>query len=230
MEQSLFKRFVRLGVPTVQLDAQGRARPSIASLYAWRYNNLGSLEHTKSLPEFTKANGGLQYDYQFIDVQDFEGRGESTPEPYFYQNLGEAEYVVGLYMYMRLRGYPAEKITILTTYNGQKALLRDVINARCVGNPLFGAPSKVVALYPSWFAHSPCRLRQSTSFKDHRTTMSCSLLSAQRQSGTSETFVVSLWPCLEHALDCTSSEGTVLGLTLDLTLIPGGPCLRNAVS
>ena len=27
MEQSLFTRFVRLGVPTVQLDAQGRARP-----------------------------------------------------------------------------------------------------------------------------------------------------------------------------------------------------------
>jgi intron-binding protein aquarius len=27
MEQSLFARFVRLGVPTVELDAQGRARP-----------------------------------------------------------------------------------------------------------------------------------------------------------------------------------------------------------
>jgi len=27
MEQSLFTRFVRLGVPYVQLDAQGRARP-----------------------------------------------------------------------------------------------------------------------------------------------------------------------------------------------------------
>jgi len=27
MEQSLFTRFVRLGVPTVDLDAQGRARP-----------------------------------------------------------------------------------------------------------------------------------------------------------------------------------------------------------
>ena len=27
MEQSLFTRFVRLGVPYVELDAQGRARP-----------------------------------------------------------------------------------------------------------------------------------------------------------------------------------------------------------
>lgn len=29
MEQSLFSRFVRLGVPTVDLDAQGRARSSL---------------------------------------------------------------------------------------------------------------------------------------------------------------------------------------------------------
>jgi len=31
MEQSLFARFVRLGVPTVELDAQGRARPRYVS-------------------------------------------------------------------------------------------------------------------------------------------------------------------------------------------------------
>jgi len=41
-------------------------------------------------------------------------------------------------MYMRLLGYPAEKITILTTYNGQKHLLRDVIAQRCGANPLIG--------------------------------------------------------------------------------------------
>ena len=37
MEQSMFARFVRLRVPTVQLDAQGRARPSLCQLYNWRY-------------------------------------------------------------------------------------------------------------------------------------------------------------------------------------------------
>jgi hypothetical protein len=46
-------------------------------------------------------------------------------------------------MYMRLLGYPAEKITILTTYNGQKALIRDVINTRCAVNPWIGEPHKV---------------------------------------------------------------------------------------
>lgn len=59
------------------------------------------------------------------------------------QNLGEAEYVVALYQYMRLRGYPAERISILTTYNGQKALIQDIVERRCVGHPAFGRPLKV---------------------------------------------------------------------------------------
>lgn len=59
------------------------------------------------------------------------------------KNLGEAEYSVALYMYMRLLGYPADRISILTTYNGQKHLIRDVINQRCAGNPFFSQPNKV---------------------------------------------------------------------------------------
>lgn len=49
-------------------------------------------------------------------------------------------------MYMRTLGYPSEKISILTTYNGQKHLIRDVINKRCANNPLFGQPSKVTTV------------------------------------------------------------------------------------
>ena len=59
------------------------------------------------------------------------------------QNLGEAEYVVAMFMYMRLLGYPAEKISILTTYNGQKHLIRDVIQQRCAKNPFIGRPHTV---------------------------------------------------------------------------------------
>jgi hypothetical protein len=44
---------------------------------------------------------------------------------------------------MRLLGYPAQKISILTTYNGQKFLIRDVLNKRCAKNPLLGMPMKV---------------------------------------------------------------------------------------
>ncbi len=57
MDQSLFTRFVRLGIPTIDLDAQGRARPDIAALYNWRYKNLRDLPVTSSR-EFQLANAG----------------------------------------------------------------------------------------------------------------------------------------------------------------------------
>eukprot|EP00794_Sanderia_malayensis_P020020 gene20019-21981_t len=146
MEQSLFTRFVRLGVPYVELDAQGRARPSLCSLYSWRYDRLGNLPHVLQQPEYQLANAGFAYDYQLIDVGNFNGVGESEPNPYFYQNLAEAEYVVAAFMYMRLMGYPASSISILTTYNGQKHLIRDVIEQRCSDNPLIGRPHKITTV------------------------------------------------------------------------------------
>ena len=36
-------------------------------------------------PEYLRANPGFAYDYQFIDVPDLDGRGESEPVPHFYQ-------------------------------------------------------------------------------------------------------------------------------------------------
>lgn len=146
MEQSLFTRLVRLGVPTVDLDGQGRARSSICELYKWRYKRLDDLAHIHSRDEYKVANAGFAYDYQLINVEDFNGVGETEPNPFFYQNLAEAEYVVATFMYMRLLGYPADRISILTTYNGQKHLIRDVINSRCGDNPLIGRPLKVTTV------------------------------------------------------------------------------------
>ncbi|TKA78807.1 hypothetical protein B0A55_02239 [Friedmanniomyces simplex] len=143
LEQSLFQRLIRLGVPHILLDAQGRSRPSIAELYKWRYPQLTNLPFTSSAPEFVRANAGLRYEYQFIDVSDYKGKGETEPTPHFVQNLGEAEYAVALYQYMCLLGYPAEKISILCTYAGQRALIRDVLTHRCKGNRLFGMPGWV---------------------------------------------------------------------------------------
>ncbi|RWR89885.1 intron-binding protein aquarius [Cinnamomum micranthum f. kanehirae] len=145
MDQSLFTRFVRLGIPYIELNAQGRARPSIAKLYNWRYRDLGDLPYVREEVIFHKANSGFSYEYQLVDVPDYHGRGESAPSPWFYQNEGEAEYIVSVYMYMRLLGYPANKISILTTYNGQKLLIRDVINRRCMSCGI-GAPSKVTTV------------------------------------------------------------------------------------
>lgn len=143
LEQSLFLRLVRLGVPTVTLDQQGRCRPSIAQLFSWRYEKLGNLPHLLSTAEFASANTGFMYDYQFIDVPDYQGQGEREPSPHFIQNLGEAEYAVALFQYMRLLGYPAHSVTILATYAGQRALIKDVLDHRCRGNKLFGLPKYV---------------------------------------------------------------------------------------
>ncbi|EFN59246.1 hypothetical protein CHLNCDRAFT_29663 [Chlorella variabilis] len=146
LDQSLFTRFIRLGTPYIELNAQGRARPTLAKLYNWRYRDLGDLPSVSQEPAFVTANPGFALDFQLVDVPDFNGRGESCPLPYFYQNLGEAEYLVSVYQYMRLLGYPAHKVSVLTTYNGQKALLRDVFERRCAHHPAFGRPAKVTTV------------------------------------------------------------------------------------
>ncbi|KAK5135217.1 hypothetical protein LTR08_005466 [Meristemomyces frigidus] len=143
LEQSLFQRLVRLGVPHTVLDAQGRARPSLAALLQWRYPLLTNLPLTTAKPEFVRANAGFRWEYQFVDVGEYKGRGETEPSPHFVQNLGEAEYAVALFQYMRLLGYPGERITILAAYAGQRALIADVLKHRCQGpqqERLFGAP------------------------------------------------------------------------------------------
>jgi intron-binding protein aquarius len=145
-EQSLFLRLVRLGVPTITLDQQGRCRPSIAELFQWRYPSLTSLPKLRQQPEFARANAGFRYDFQFIDVPDYQGQGEREPSPHFIQNLGEAEYATALYQYMRLLGYPPHNISILAAYAGQRALIRDVLEHRCKGNSLFGLPRMVTTV------------------------------------------------------------------------------------
>jgi len=63
--------------------------------------------------------------------------------PYYIQNLAEAEFVVATFMYMRLQGIAASRISIITTYNGQKDLITDVVAQRCSWSPLFGSPAKI---------------------------------------------------------------------------------------
>ncbi|KAL3761010.1 hypothetical protein ACHAWU_004630, partial [Discostella pseudostelligera] len=137
---------VRLGVPSIELNKQGRARQEIAKLYSWRYDDLGDLDHISEREVFKRANAGLAKTFQMINVEDFEGRGESTPTAYYYQNVGEAEYAIALFQYMVLIGYPPSKISILTTYNGQKDLLIDILSQRCGdGTPLAGITPAAVS-------------------------------------------------------------------------------------
>ncbi|GKZ01504.1 hypothetical protein MPSEU_001101000 [Mayamaea pseudoterrestris] len=146
LDQSMFSRLIKLGVPHIQLDKQGRARPEIAALYSWRYKNLGNLELVSESEEYRAANAGFVHTFQVINVEDFQGKGESAPTPYFFQNIGEAEYAVALFQYMVLIGYPTESISILTTYNGQRELICDILAQRCgPGTPLAGVRPHAVS-------------------------------------------------------------------------------------
>ncbi len=69
--------------------------------------------------------------------------GEFCPRPHFFQNLGEAEYVVALYQFLRSIGHPASSISILTTYKGQKNLIRDILARRCAPLAQYGLPGKL---------------------------------------------------------------------------------------
>lgn len=46
---------------------------------------MGNLKHVERTPEYQLANAGFVFDYQLIDVGDYNGVGESAPSPYFYQ-------------------------------------------------------------------------------------------------------------------------------------------------
>lgn len=70
-DQSMFARLVRLGVPSIELNKQGRARPDIARLYSWRYDGLGDLDRV-TRGNFKKANTGLAHTFQLINVEEFE--------------------------------------------------------------------------------------------------------------------------------------------------------------
>eukprot|EP01054_Gregarina_sp_Poly1_P003339 Gregarina_sp_Poly_1__3338@NODE_195_length_11596_cov_85_481395_g174_i0_p1_GENE_NODE_195_length_11596_cov_85_481395_g174_i0NODE_195_length_11596_cov_85_481395_g174_i0_p1_ORF_typecomplete_len1544_score255_12Aquarius_N/PF16399_5/7e117AAA_11/PF13086_6/2_9e31AAA_12/PF13087_6/9_7e21AAA_30/PF13604_6/1_3e07AAA_30/PF13604_6/0_00056AAA_19/PF13245_6/2_7e10ResIII/PF04851_15/2_2e05ResIII/PF04851_15/2_3e03UvrDhelicase/PF00580_21/2_3e05Terminase_6/PF03237_15/0_0013Terminase_6/PF03237_15/5_9e02DEAD/PF00270_29/0_ len=142
---SLFSRLIRLGTPYIQLDAQGRCRSRLADLFRWRYRfpPLRDLPLISEGREFLLANPGLAFNFQFVDVPHGEERCLS---PHYYQNEAEAGLIVALFSYMRLIGYPAHKISILTFYNGQKDLLRKMVKDRCQWNPLIGLPSKITTV------------------------------------------------------------------------------------
>lgn len=69
-DQSMFTRFIRIGVPHITLDRQGRARPELADLYRWRYTSRGAV--LGDLPCVMggrrEYNPGFELNYQLVDV------------------------------------------------------------------------------------------------------------------------------------------------------------------
>ncbi|KAF1319864.1 Intron-binding protein aquarius, partial [Globisporangium splendens] len=128
LDQSLFTRLLRLDVPRIVLDQQGRSRSLLADLYRWRYSSddhqLRDLPHVAKSTKYEAPNPGFAYVAQFIQVPLSK---ERQTKPFAYENEEEARFIVSLFKYMLAIGYDAAKITILTTYNAQKELLQRLL-------------------------------------------------------------------------------------------------------
>jgi hypothetical protein len=177
-------------------------RPSLARLTSWRYKHMGDLPVvTRSPSEFSTANAGFAHEFQLVDVPDFMGKGEMEPVAHYYQNLGEAEYIVAVFQYMRLLGFPADRISVLTTYNGQK----DLIKWAAPPPPLLAAGESLTqARSPAMCCSGAARgtrcsggqrtCRRWISSRASRTTTSCSPSCARAPWGTCATCAAWSWP------------------------------------
>ena len=139
---SLFSRLLKSGYNNcVILNEQGRSRSEIVDLYRYKYDNL--IDMKEIIKKFNKNNFAFKYNIQFINVEEFNSKGEEINSNNSYYNLAEAEYCIGIFMYMCLVGYNPSQISILTTYNGQKELIKEIFNKKCGWNKLFSNIGKI---------------------------------------------------------------------------------------
>lgn len=128
--QSLFSRLLLLpkgSAPIYEITDYDDYRPELGP------RNTGS--HV--IRDF---NPGLLYVSQFLNISGTEEMNES----YDYSNLEEAKYAVLLYQYLRLLGYPNEKISICTPYHAQCAIISKLLSRNLsddLRKKIFGMPS-----------------------------------------------------------------------------------------
>lgn len=127
---NLLERFIRQS-PPITRPSEGPTDHRVRS---------GIIEMVDGLEPHVPSgrNAGFLYSVQFINVEENEEsetylRGE-------YENFGEAEYLVSLYRYMRLLGYPREKIDLVATTRLQKKRIEQLAKQKCKQG-FFGTPA-----------------------------------------------------------------------------------------
>ncbi|KAI6651703.1 NFX1-type zinc finger-containing protein 1 [Oopsacas minuta] len=121
INMSLFERLIDNKVAHITLDCQHRMRPEIANNMRLIYPNLTDYEKVKDF----KPVSGVTKNTFFISHDVFED--ELCEGSFSRTNIYEAKFVVQLALYLLKQGYSEEEITILTFYNGQRALLKDLM-------------------------------------------------------------------------------------------------------
>ncbi|CAF0782423.1 unnamed protein product [Rotaria sp. Silwood1] len=117
IDVSLFERFVKNNFPNVRLNIQHRMRPEIARLMKHFYDDLE--DHTSVKTERPSIRG-IDSNIYFINHSNIE---TTVVDGSSKRNEFEANYVIALAQYLRKQDYPADKITILVMYLGQRQLI-----------------------------------------------------------------------------------------------------------
>lgn len=128
MGQSMFSRLARLDNRVYKLYNQARCRKSIADTYREKGGPLYDMPTVQSDVVYQKANGGLAYTMQFIDTGD--ANSEERVSHAQHRNNCEAEYIIFVYIYLRLRGYSHREIKIVTASEMQAVNIQYLLPRR----------------------------------------------------------------------------------------------------
>ncbi|CAF0779112.1 unnamed protein product [Rotaria sordida] len=117
MDVSLFERFIKNNFPNVRLNIQHRMRPEIARLMKHFYDDLEDHTSVKTDRPSIRSIDSNIYFINHSNIETTVADGSSK------RNEFEANYVIALAQYLRKQDYPAEKITILVMYLGQRQFI-----------------------------------------------------------------------------------------------------------
>uniref|UniRef100_A0A8W8IV13 RZ-type domain-containing protein n=1 Tax=Magallana gigas TaxID=29159 RepID=A0A8W8IV13_MAGGI len=120
LDVSMFERMVKNGMECDCLKYQHRMRPEISKMMRIIYPELEDHEIVRRYPDIK----GISHNFFFIHHDYLES---NDVEQKSHSNLYEAEYIVALCRYLKLQGYKAEQITILTLYSGQLFQLKKLM-------------------------------------------------------------------------------------------------------
>ncbi|CAG9786568.1 unnamed protein product [Diatraea saccharalis] len=121
LEISLFERMIRNGVHAKTLTTQRRMRPDFVDLLVPTiYEKLDCHPNVYEYPDVRGMQDNL-YFYTHDVFEDSEGLEDS----WSHKNSVEAKWCVALADYLRQMKYNSDEITILSTYTGQVALIKE---------------------------------------------------------------------------------------------------------
>jgi len=120
---SLFERLIRNGFPHERLRRQYRMRPEISRLITELfYKDLEDDERVRRLPDVSGMKSNVFFlEHRFSEDDDVNSVTNSR------SSVVEADFLLRLAAHLVYQSTPKEKITVLATYAGQVALIRQKV-------------------------------------------------------------------------------------------------------